>query len=134
MANLVYDQALSFGKRAISAGEFPDILNLGKKDNSKDHYPGKESVSVGGLTVDVLCSGAAGGTNLTVNVQGSNDGATGWTGVGTNIATLAEIQAGPVKVAISPNEFQYLRVSLAATGIFTAGGTAEAFLNTYMGK
>jgi hypothetical protein len=133
MANLIYDAALSFGKlSAIANGNFPGILNLGRKEGSRDHYPGKESASAGRLTVDVCLNTPAGGTNMTVAVQGSKDGVTGWADVGTNVFTLAEMQAGPVKTAVSPNEFQYLRVNIAVTGTFT--GTAQAFLNTYAGK
>ena len=133
MANLGKDAALSFGKRdTIANGEFPDILNLGRKAGGNDHYPGKESTNADRMTVDLFFDKPAGGTGLTVNVQGSMDGAAGFTNVGTNTFTLADLQAGPVQVAISPNEYQYLRVSLLATGAFT--GSVEAYLNTYAGK
>ena len=132
MANLIYDAALCFGTRAISAGQFPDILNLGRVPGSTDTYPGKEFTNANLMTVDVLCSEPEGGTGLTVTVQGSADGSTGWTDVGKNTFTLADTEAGPCKTAVSPNEFQYLRVTLAVTGTFT--GTCAAYLNTYAGK
>jgi hypothetical protein len=133
MANLIYDKALSFGKMdPIATGTFPDILNLGKVPGSGDHYPGKEFTGVGRLTVDVCCAAPAGGTRLTVTVEGSEDGASSWATVGSNAFTLAELQAGPCRVAISPHKYQYLQVSVGTSGTFT--GSAEAFLNTYAGK
>ena len=133
MANLIKDKALSFGKIAtIATGQFPDILNLGKKAGSSDIYPGKEFTNADRMTVDVCCTSPEGGTSLTVTVQGSKDGAAGWTDVGKNTFTLSEMQAGPCMTAISPNDFQYIRISITATGTFT--GSAEAFLNTYAGK
>ena len=134
MANLIYDAALSFGKLAlIATGQFPDVLNLGRKPGSPDHYPGKESTNADRMTVDVCCNTPEGGTGLTAAVEASEDGATGWKEVGKNSFTLAQMQAGPCQAAISPNDLQYLRVSVTASGIFT-GGSAEAFLNTYVGK
>ena len=133
MANLIYDKLLSFGElAAIATGNFPDILNLGKKPGSTDYYPGKESTNADRMTVDVCCAAPDEGTGLTVTVQGSMDGSSGWTDVGKNTFTLDEMQRGPCQVAISPNEFQYLQVSVVADGKFT--GSAEAFLNTYAGK
>ena len=133
MANLVYDKLLSFGKlTAIAAGTFPDVLNLGKKTGSTDHYPGKATTSADRMTVDICCAAPAGGTNLTVTVQGSPDAST-WTDIGKNTFTLAQLQAGPCQTAVSPSTFQYLRVSVAVTGTFTTG-SAEAYLNTYAGK
>ena len=131
--NLTYDQALSFGTLAtIASVNFPDTLNLGKVVGASGHYPGKESTSADRLTVDICCGSPAGGTSVTVTVQGSANGSTGWTDVGKNTFTLEQMRAGPCQTAISPNEFQYLRVSVAATGTFT--GSAQAFLNTYAGK
>jgi len=133
MANLVYDAALTFGKMTpIATANFPDILNLGKEAGSSDSYPGKEFTSVDRLTVDICCDTPAGGTGLAVTVQGSADGSTGWTDVGKNTFTLDQLKAGPCKVAVSPNAFQYLRVAVAMTGTFT--GSAQAYLNTYAGK
>jgi hypothetical protein len=133
MANLIYDAALCFGQMsAIAAGNFPDVLNLGKAPGVSDRYPGKESTNADRLTVDVLCDSPAGGSGMTVTVQGSADGAAGWTDVGKNTFTLAEMQDAPCCTAISPNNFQYLRGSVAVTGAFT--GSAQAYLNTYAGK
>jgi hypothetical protein len=132
MANMMYDAALSFGTRSpIATGQFPDILNLGRA-NAGDHYPGKGFTGVDRLTVDLCCDAPAGGTAITVTVEGSADGSTGWAAVGTKGFTLAEMKAGPCQTAISPHKYQYLRVSLTATGTFT--GSAEAILNTYAGK
>jgi len=133
MANLNYDAELSFGKLdPLASGQFPDILNLGRKAGSNDHYPGKDSTNADRMTVDVCCDSSAGGTSLAVTVQGSADGSTGWTDVGKNTFALDDIKAGPCRTAVSPNKFRYLRVSVAAAGTFT--GSAEAFLNTYTGK
>jgi hypothetical protein len=133
MANLIYDKALSFGKMdSIATGTFPDILNLGKVPGSSNYYPDKEFAEVDRLTVDVCCAAPAGGTGLTVTVEGSANGSSGWAAVGTKAFTLAELQAGPCQAAISPHKYQYLRVSVTAAGTFT--GSAEAFLNTYAGK
>jgi len=131
--NVGYDAALSFGQLAtIATANFPDVLNLGKAAGSSDYYPGKEFTSADRLTVDIFSDTPAGGTSLTVTVQGSADGSTGWTDVGKNTFTLAELKDGVCKVAISPNAFKFLRVAAAATGTFT--GSAQAYLNTYQGK
>jgi len=133
MANLIYDKLLSFGKlEPIAAGNFPDVLNLGRDSESNDYYPGKDFTSADRLTVDVCCLSPAGGTGATVTVQGSADGSSGWSDIGKNSFTLKEMQAGPCKTAISPNKYKYLRVNIAVTGVFT--GSAQAFLNTYQGK
>ena len=133
MANLMYDQALSFGKQSpITSGQFPDILNLGMEGGESGHYPGKKFTNADRLTVDICCDAPAGGTSVTVTVQGSADGSSNWTDVGKNTFTLEQLKAGPGQTAVSPNGFQYLRVSVAATGTFT--GSAQAFLNTYAGK
>ena len=132
MANLIYDGALSFGKLpAITTGTFPDVLNLGRA-RAEDYYPGKEGTNADRLTVDVCCAKAAGGTGITVAVEGSVDGSSGWIQVGANSFTLGEMLAGPCQTAISPNKYRNLRVSVVANGTFT--GSAEAFLNTYAGK
>jgi len=133
MANLIYDAALTFGRMAnIAAGQFPDVLNLGRPAGSEDHYPGRESTSADRMTVDLLFDSPAGGTGVAVTVQGSADGAAGWTDVGKNDFTLEEMQLGPCCTAISPNQFQYLRATVAPDGAFT--GSVQAFLNTYAGK
>lgn len=134
MANLIYDKALSFGKMdPIVSNSFPDDINLGKVAGSTDHYPGKEFTGAGRLTVDVCFKEPAGGTNVSIVVLHSEDGVSGWAPVGMhNSIPLAEMQAGPCQVAISPGNYQYLRVQLSLSGAFT--GSAEAFLNTYAGK
>jgi hypothetical protein len=134
MANLIFDAALSFGtKAAMATGQFPDIINLGLVPGSGDYYPDRTSTDADRMTVDVSCDGPAGGTSVVIAVEGSADGSSGWTVVGSRPFTLAELKAGICRVAISPNKFQYLRVSFTATGTFTAG-TARAYLNTYAGK
>jgi hypothetical protein len=100
--------------------------------DKEDTYPNKESTNADRMTVDVCCASPTGGTSLVVTVEGSANGTSGWTRVGENTFTLAELQAGPCMTAISPNTFQYLQVRLTPTGAFT--GTAEAILNTYAGK
>jgi len=133
MGNVGLDQLLSFGTiNPIANANFPDVLNLGRVAGSTDTYPGKESTTVGRMTVDVFCGNADGGNSITVIVQGSKDGSSGWTAVGVNTFTLEQMREGPCQVAVSPNKFQYLRVNVATDGIFT--GSAEAFLNTYAGK
>jgi hypothetical protein len=133
MGNVGLDQLLSFGKLdTIAAGIFPDALNLGRVAGSTDTYPGKEFTSAGRLTVDLFCGDADGGTSVTVTVQGSADGSTGWMDVGKNTFTLEQMKAGPCQTAVSPGGYQYLRVNIATAGTFT--GSAEAFLNTYTGK
>jgi hypothetical protein len=134
MSNVVYDKALSFGKiDPLATGTFPDTLNLGLTAGGNDTYPDKEFTSAGRMTVDVCCAAPAGGTGLTVIVEGSATGTSGWQTVGTNTFTLAELKSGACPTAVSPNAYQYLRVRVTASGTFTAG-SAEAFLNTYAGK
>ena len=134
MANLIYDGYLSFGKMApLATGEFPNVLNLGKKPAGSDHYPGKGSTNADRMTVDIVSEGLAGGTTLTVTVSGSQDGTAGsWKDVGKHDYSLDEIKAGPIQTAISQNPYQYIKVAVVATGVFS--GSAEAFLNTYAGK
>jgi hypothetical protein len=130
MANLIYDKKLSFGKLdPIAGGSFPNVLNLGA--NGSEAYS-RGPTDVDRLTCDLCCAAPAGGTSAVMTVEGSADGSTGWAAVGSNTFTLAQMQGGVCSVAISPNPYQYIRVSLAATGTFT--GTAECFLNTYAGK
>ena len=134
MANLMYDQALSFGKidsfSSASAG-FPDIINLGRADGESGHYPGKEFTGAGRLTVDVCCESVQ-AAQMVVTVQGSADGASGWTDVGKNTFNTAQMKAGPCQTAVSPSGFKFLRVALSVGG--ASGGSAQAFLNTYAGK
>lgn len=132
MNNLIYDQLLCFGEKPISNGEFPDVLNTGREAGAADTYPGKEFTNADRRTADVLFDSPAGGTSVAVTVQGSKDGSTGWTDIGKNTFTLAQMKLGPCRAAISSNEYQYLRVSVAATGTFT--GSAKCYLNTYAGK
>jgi hypothetical protein len=120
---MMYDSTLDFGSVDLSGSvaAFPNIINLGKTDADR-------------MKADIyLSNDAAGGTGLTVTAQGSADGSTGWTDVGKNTLTVANLLAGKGEVAVSRNGYQYLRLSLAKTGTFTAGTTA-AKLNTYLGK
>ena len=133
MNNLIYDALLCFGvMNPVATGNFPDVLNMGKVAGSTDSYPGDTFTNAERRTVDVLFDTPAGGTSVTVTVQGSKDGSAGWTDIGKNTFTLDQMKRGPCQAAISPNEFQYLRVSIAATGTFT--GSAKCYLNTYAGK
>jgi len=134
MNNLIYDESLCFGElAAITSGNFPEVLNLGKKPGSKDSYPGEEFTSADRRTVDVIFDKPAGGTSLPVTVEGSKDGSTGWQGVGSSTFSLEQMKRGPCQVAVSPNDFQYLRVRIpAVVGSFT--GSAKAYLNPYAGK
>jgi hypothetical protein len=123
MGNVNYDSTLDFGNLDLTGAdtEFPNILNLGKTSADR-------------MKVDILVSAdAAGGTALTVTVQGSADGTSNWTDVGTNTITLDDLLSGKGAVVISPNSFQYLQIGIAKAGTFT-GGTAGAQLNTYVGK
>jgi hypothetical protein len=121
MGNVSYDSSLDFGSVALASGTaLPNILNLGK-------------TSVNRMTVDLFAPDAAGGTAVAVTVQGSADGTGGWVDVGKNTFTLADLNAGVCGVAISPNPYQYLQVTLTKTGTFTAG-TISGQLNTYVGK
>ena len=132
MANFGYDKALSFGRLAtIANGNFPDILNLGSVAGGTDLFPDKAGTNADRMTVDVCWVNPAGGTSVTVTVQGSDDSST-WVTVGSNTSTLAAMQWSLTCVAISPNDFKFLRVTLACTGTFT--GSAQALLNTYAGK
>ena len=133
MKNLIYDELLCFGKlAAISAEIFPEVLNLGKKPGSNDSYPGEKSTNVDRRTVDVLFDKPAGGTSVPITVEGSNDSIS-WQGVGSSTFSLEQMKRGPCQVAISPNEYQYLRVRFPTViGSFT--GSAKAYLNTYAGK
>jgi hypothetical protein len=128
MANLIYDKLLSFGQADLTADSaFPEKLDLGAG------LDGKSGTIIGRMTVDVFAKGAAGGTGLTVKVQGSADGATAWADLGTMTFTADDMKAGPCKTAVSPNDYRYIQVIFTKAGTFSAG-TAEAFLNTYAGK
>jgi hypothetical protein len=128
MNNLLYDQLLCFGK-LTAPGTFPDELNLGRTAGSTDSFPGAESTDANRKTVDVLFDSPSGGS-ATVTVEGSADGSTGWTAVGINTFSLDQMKRGPCMTAVSPNEFQYLRVTVSGGGFLSA----SAYLNTYAGK
>jgi hypothetical protein len=137
MNNLIYDEALCFGKLAAfpaagAAGNFPDVLNMGKKAGAADSYPGERYAGAERQTADILFESPAGGTGVAATVQGSADGSANWTDIGRNAFTLAQMKRGPCKVAISPNEFQYLRVSVTPAGTFA--GSMKCYLNAYAGK
>jgi hypothetical protein len=133
MGNVNYDSSLDFGSVDLTgaAAVFPNILNLGPAVNGLPNLGGTD---VNRKKVDILASAdIAGGTGVTVTVQGSANGTTGWVGVGVNTITLADLKAGRGSVAISPNNYQYLQAAIAKSGTFTAG-KAAAQLNTYTGK
>jgi hypothetical protein len=124
MGNVSYDESLSFGTLSLvgSVVEFPDIINLGKTDADRK-------------TVDIfLGADPAGGTVVAVTVQGNvTNASTGWVAVGINTFAVADLKAGKCAVAVSPNKYQFLKVTVAKTGTFTAGSLG-AQLNTYTGK
>jgi hypothetical protein len=122
MPQFILDYQNRFGAIDLSGGTltFPTILNLEKAEANR-------------MAVDLFCGDAAGGTGLTVTVQGSADGSTDWTNVGTDVVTTDDILAGRAKVAISPNHFQYLQVTIVKAGSFSAGNL-KAYLNSYLGK
>jgi hypothetical protein len=123
MGNFIYDKLNDFGYLAgpLAAGSFPNTLNL--VDAKADR-----------MTVDILADKTvAGGTSVTVLVQGCATESGTYATVGSNTFTLAQLLGGPCSVAISPNPYQYLQVSIAVTGTFTGGG-ARALVNSYLGK
>lgn len=119
---MMNDSTLNFGVADLSGAvtEFPDVLDLG-------------NTSVNRMTVDVYCGNAAGGTSLTVKVQGGNTASGPWTDVGVNTIVLEDLKAGTGSAAVSPNKFRFLKTAFVKTGTFTAG-TCTAQLNTYAGK
>jgi len=135
MNNLIYDESLCFGSMAaIASGTFSDVLNLGKKPGSTDSYPGKEFTSVDRRTADVIFNKPAGGTSVTVIVEGSKTGTSAWGTLGSAIFTLEQMKKGPCQIPFNNGEYQYLRVSITSVnGSFTSDG-AKAYLNTYAGK
>jgi hypothetical protein len=123
MPQFIYDALNSFGALSgpLTATSFPNIINLG--DAKADR-----------MTVDILAdSTVAGGTSIKVTVQGSTASGGTYYDVGQNTFTLAQLKAGTCRVAISPNPYQYLKVTIAVTGSFTGGG-ARAIINSYLGK
>jgi hypothetical protein len=129
----MYDSSLDFGSIDLNGTVvvFPNVLNLGPAANGLPNLGGTD---VDRKKVDILASTlTAGGTSVTVTVQGSANGTSGWVSVGVNTITLADLVAGKGSVAVSPNSFQYLQVTIAKSGTFTAG-TIAAQLNTYVGK
>jgi hypothetical protein len=125
MPQFLYDQLNSFGQIDLSAAVtvFPDSLDLAGAD-------------IGRMTVDVKIAGAApaGGTSLTLAVQGSNDSTfTANEVIGQRVIPLAALAAGKGSVAVSPNRYRYVRVTITKTGTFTAG-LIEALVNSYEGK
>ncbi|MDR2784567.1 MAG: hypothetical protein LBB83_01500 [Treponema sp.] len=123
MGNFLYDAKNSFGVLAgpLATGAFPDTLNLGEASADR-------------MTVDLLAdTSVAGGTSLKVTVQGCATASGTYAAVGEKTFTLAELNAGVCRVAISPNPYQYLKAAVTASGTFTGGG-ARAFINSYYGK
>jgi hypothetical protein len=132
MANLLYDELLSFGTANLASDTaFPDVLNVGKETGKNIHYPGKEWTGIDRLTVDICAGDAKGGTSITASVQGCDTPTGTFAVVGQGTFTLAQLQAGPCGVAISPNNYQYFKVTFTKAGTFT--GNAKAYLNTYTG-
>jgi hypothetical protein len=123
MPQFIYDRLNSFGKAALaSVAAFPDTIDLAGSDVSR-------------MTVDLkTVSAAAGGTSITVSIVGSDDSAFSSTEtLGSKTLTLANINAGGTRIAVSPNKCRYIKVTFTKSGTFTAG-TMEALLNSYLGK
>jgi hypothetical protein len=121
----IYDKLNSFGQVDLSGSdtEFPETLDLEDADISR-------------MTVDIKTAGtvAAGGTGITVSVAGSNDSAFGTSEtLGSRTVALADINKGTAKIAVSPNRYRYVKVTITKSGTFTAG-VVEAFVNSYLGK
>jgi hypothetical protein len=135
MGNINYDSSLDFGTVDLTGTDavFPNVLNLGPAVNGLPNLGGTDADR---KKVDILSSAdIAGGTSITVTVQGSasEDGSTGWVSVGVNTVTLEDLKAGNGSVAVSPNSYQYLQVTIVRNSYFSAG-TVAAQLNTYVGK
>ncbi|MDR2184992.1 MAG: hypothetical protein LBO80_04915 [Treponema sp.] len=119
MANVGYDSTFDFGELS-AAGDFPNILNLGK--TNADHF-----------AVDVFAPVPVAGGPITITISGGNTETSQTNIVGSKAFTAAELNGAELcQVAISPNKYQYLKVSAAAAS-WTAG-TLSAILNTYIGK
>jgi hypothetical protein len=125
MGQFLYDKLNSFGTLDLSGSgtAFPNVLNLG-------------DARIGRMTVDLKLAGAApaGGTSLTVTVQGSAvEAFTASEVIGTRVIPLTDLAAGKGRVAVNPNGYPYVRVTVTKTGTFTAGAI-EALVNSYEGK
>ncbi|MDR2159859.1 MAG: hypothetical protein LBP23_07310 [Treponema sp.] len=124
MANVGYDSTFDFG--ALTAqGNFPNILNLGKTNANQ-------------FAVDIFAPVAVVGGPITITISGGDSAASQTNVVGSKAFTAEELNGTELcQVAISPNKYQYLKVSASAAasgpGSWTAG-TISAILNTYIGK
>jgi hypothetical protein len=136
MATMMLDSKPTFGTLpAAASGTFPNDLNLltwdrGRTISKKDNSGPLPATDLNRLCVFVQMDGVAGATGGKVTVSGSVDGSSGWTDVGTSTFTSV---VNPIRVAISPNDFQYLRVAFTLTGTITAGNMT-AYIDTYFGK
>jgi hypothetical protein len=124
MANVGYDSSFDLG--ALTApGDFPNIISLGK--TNADHF-----------AADVFAPAAVAGGPITVTVYGGDSDASQTNAVGSKAFTATELNGTELcQVAISPNKYQYLKVSAAAAGSGAGQWTAgkiSAILNTYIGK
>ncbi|MCQ2242095.1 Bbp16 family capsid cement protein [Treponema sp.] len=113
------DAALHFGEVTQSGCE--NILNLGKTTAERM------------VVRAVVTEAATGSTGLTLKVQGSDDGSTGWTDIAVTPSTIAVAKcvAGAEVSLPIPEEYgkQYLKV-------VASGPTSikmEAFLDCYVG-
>jgi hypothetical protein len=123
MGNFIYDKLNDFGYLAgpLAAGSFPNTINLVEAKADR-------------MTVDILADKTvAGGTSVTVLVQGCATASGTYATIGTSAFSRADLLAGTCSVAISPNPYQYLKVSITVSGTFTGGG-ARALINSYYGK
>jgi hypothetical protein len=124
MANVGYDSTFDLGALTAS-GDFPNVINLGK--TNANHF-----------AVDVFAPVTVAGGPITITVSGGDTEAAQTNVVGSKAFTAAELNGTELcQVAISPNKYQYLKVSAAAAtsgnGQWTAGKIA-AILSTYIGK
>jgi hypothetical protein len=119
MPNVGYDSTFDLGTLS-AAGAFPNIIDLGKTNANQ-------------FAVDIFAPAAAAGGPFTVTVYGGDTDSAQANPVGTRAFTAAELNSRELcQVAISPNGYRYIKVSVAAS-TFTAG-TLSAILNTYIGK
>jgi hypothetical protein len=117
--NVGYDSTFDLGS-LNAAGDFPNIINLGS--TNADHF-----------AVDIFAPVALAGGPVTITISGGDSSGAQANVVGSKAFTAAELNGRELcQVAISPNKYQYLKVTAAAS-TWTAG-TISAILNTYIGK
>jgi hypothetical protein len=136
MPQLTYDKLNSFGVLDLSGSVliFPNVIDLAGADISRKTV----DIKIAGAVPAV--SGAPTAAGITVNVQGSDSSAFSTSEViGQRAIPLATLADGKGSVAVSPNKYRYVRVSIVKN--FTGGtspafsaGMIEALVNSYEGK